>query len=181
MQCPNCQHEIRPGQLYCDNCGRDLGALQPAETASPADPINTPDPALPPEANPPVDEDGGGNTVVPPPANPVATKTQLIIKDGGATYDLPAGRETVVGRIDPLDGIYPDIDLTPHDPAVGVSRRHATFHEQGGQWFLKDHQSTNYTVVNRQRVNPDQDYLLTDGDEIRFGRVVATFRLRLDT
>ena len=76
-----------------------------------------------------------------------------------------------------LDGIYPDIDLTPHDPAVGVSRRHAIFHEQGGQWFLKDNQSTNYTVVNRQRLNPDQDYLLDDGDEIRFGRVVASFHI----
>ena len=202
MQCPNCQNEVRPGQLFCDNCGRDLSDLQAPATSDAPDPDNAASSA---EANPPSApaapvEDAAAEEppavqptpsvtaaeappvaqAAPPAAAPPVTPAagaQLIIKDGGATYDLPAGGEILVGRVDPLDGIYPDIDLTPHDPAVGVSRRHAIFHEQGGQWFLKDNQSTNYTVVNRQRLNPDQDYLLDDGDEIRFGRVVASFHI----
>ncbi len=59
---------------------------------------------------------------------------------------------------------------------VGVSRRHAQVHEQGGQWFIKDLGSTNYTVVNRQRAQPDQEVLLQNGDEIRFGRVMTHFQ-----
>lgn len=193
MQCPNCQNEVRPGQLFCDNCGRDLSDLQaPAasDAADPADAASSAD-ATPPSAPVAPLEDAAEAPSAAQPTSPVAAEAaaaapppvtpaagaQLVIKDGGATYDLPAGGEILVGRVDPLDGIYPDIDLTPHDQAVGVSRRHAIFHEQGGQWFLKDNQSTNYTVVNRQRLNPDQDYLLEDGDEIRFGRVVATFRV----
>ena len=153
MQCPNCQHVVRPGQPFCDHCGRDLSDLQTATTSAPLDQTNTP---------------GSAYANLPP--QPIATQAQLVIGDGSASYDLPAGDEVLIGHVDPIDGIYPDIDLTPHDPAAGVSRRHAIVHEQGGQWFLTDQHSTNYTVVNRQRLTPDQDYLLDDGDEIRFGQ-----------
>jgi hypothetical protein len=187
MQCPNCQNEVHPNQLFCDNCGRDLSDLQATVTSDATDPANVASnvDADPPPPSPPVAA-GAEDAAAAQPMTPVAppsskvTQAQLVIADGSASYDLPAGREILIGRVDPIDGIYPDIDLTPHDPAVGVSRRHATLHEQGGQWFLKDHQSTNYTIVNRQRLNPDQDYLLDDGDEIRFGRVVARFRLGIE-
>jgi pSer/pThr/pTyr-binding forkhead associated (FHA) protein len=100
-----------------------------------------------------------------------------VIKESGANLPLPRGKEIIVGRTDPIDGIFPDIDLTAHDPMTGVSRRHAAIHEQGGQWFIRDLNSTNYTVVNRQRVAVGQDFLIEPGDEIRFGRVVAVFQV----
>ena len=98
------------------------------------------------------------------------------MKEGGAAYALAPGRDILVGRTDPQDGVYPQIDLSPHDPGMYVSRRHALIHERGGQWFIRDHDSTNYTLVGRQRVPPQQDFLIEPGDEIRFGSVVATFQ-----
>ncbi len=102
---------------------------------------------------------------------------RLIVKDTGAVCSLPVGHDVIVGRTDPIDGIFPDVDLTPHDTLTGISRRHATLHEQGGQWFIRDLNSTNYTIVNRQRLQPDQDFLIEPGDEIRFGRLTMVFQI----
>jgi hypothetical protein len=151
MNCPNCRVEVLPGQLFCENCGFDLRSFMLPAAAAISSANRTP--------------------------CPDACDGMLQLKESGATFELPAGTTTVVGRVDPIDGIYPDIDLTPHDPAVVVSRRHAMIHEQAGQWYIRDLNSTNYTVVNRHRVNPDQDYLIEDNDEIRFGRVIAVFRI----
>ena len=175
MQCPDCKNEVLPGEPFCDHCGRSLSDLAQNPVDDAATQVTTP---------PVPDSLGASASVVAPPVQPdplpvsppTPTAAKLLIKDGRAAYDLPVGREIIIGRTDPLDGIYPDIDLTAHDAATGVSRRHAAIHEQGGQWFIKDLNSTNYTVVNRQRANPDQDFLLGDGDELRFGRVVTTFR-----
>jgi pSer/pThr/pTyr-binding forkhead associated (FHA) protein len=114
--------------------------------------------------------------VAPSPA-PAGAGPRLVVKDTGAVCPLPHGRDVIVGRIDPIDGIFPDVDLTPHDTLTGVSRRHAKLHEQGGQWFIRDLNSTNYTIVNRQRLQPDQDFLIEPGDEIRFGRLTMLFQV----
>lgn len=168
MQCPSCNNEVIPGEAFCDECGAALENLAPAQpTPPPSDPPQQPSAsAVAPPAEP---------AVSPPSPAPGPAAAKLIIN--GTTFDLAPSQLTVVGREDPIDGIYPDIDLTPHDQDVGVSRRHAELHEQGGQWYLKDLGSTNYTVVNRQRAQPEQEVLLQNGDEIRFGRVVAAFQI----
>lgn len=176
MNCPTCGTEFFPGQMFCDNCGGDLRSLQ----ATPL-PVVTPSPPVPvvEEVAPlPVIEPPPDPSLSPPlPFSPSPALTpRLVIKEGGATFPLPPGKELIVGRTDPIDGIFPDIDLTPHDTLTGVSRRHAAIHEQGGQWFVRDLNSTNYTVVNRQRLQPEQDFLIEAGDEIRFGRLVTHFQ-----
>lgn len=176
MNCPTCGNEILPGDPFCDNCGADLSALQAPPVVTPPQPV-VEEVVPPPIVEPP--------PVIPSDPAPVAPTTpptltasgpRLVIKEGGATFPLPPGKELIVGRTDPIDGIFPDIDLTPHDTLTGVSRRHAAIHEQGGQWFVRDLNSTNYTVVNRQRLQPEQDFLIEAGDEIRFGRLVTYFQ-----
>jgi pSer/pThr/pTyr-binding forkhead associated (FHA) protein len=108
---------------------------------------------------------------------PAGAGPRLVVKDTGAICPLPLGRDVVVGRTDPVDGIFPDVDLTSHDTLTGVSRRHARLHAQGGQWFIRDLNSTNYTIVNRQRLQPDQDFLIEPGDEIRFGLLTVVFQM----
>ncbi|MCB0021454.1 MAG: FHA domain-containing protein [Caldilinea sp.] len=178
MNCPTCGTEILPGDPFCDNCGADLRSQQPSSDPTPEPPV-VEDSAMRPgeQAASPV-EGQSQPTVVTPTTPPALTASgpRLVVKDDGATIPLAPGKELIVGRTDPIDGIFPDIDLTPHDTLTGVSRRHAAIHEQGGQWFVRDLNSTNYTVVNRQRLQPDQDFLIEAGDEIRFGRLVTHFQ-----
>ena len=162
MQCQNCGNQVTPGEAFCDNCGAALTV-----TPLPADP-----PAV--SATGVLAATSGAPAVFTPPP-PLSAK--LLIDSDGTAFDLVPGKPLLIGRLDPIDGIYPDIDLTPHDRDVGVSRRHAEVHEQGGQWFIKDLGSTNYTVVNRQRAQPDQEVLLQNGDAIRFGRTMTHFQI----
>ena len=53
----------------------------------------------------------------------------------------------------------------------GVSRRHARLVVQEGQRFLIDLNSTNFTFLNGEKLQPGRLYPLKPGDEIRFGLV----------
>jgi len=88
------------------------------------------------------------------------------------------GKEALVGREDPYSGVFPDIDLTPHGGEEGgVSRRHFKITLTGGQYMVEDLNSTNFTILNRQRLQPGVPMVLADGDEIRAGRVRLVFRV----
>lgn len=202
MQCPNCTNEVLAGEMFCENCGHalssvgdpplppvtpqpeiaqgDLAPPPPPVTPDPAqlvEPVQPPPPPVVPVMPPPPAVIEQEQPAVSPQIPEVSIQAQprMMLKDGSAEFKLKTGTEILVGRLEP-GLITPDIDLTPHDPDTGVSRRHAIIHEQGGQWFIKDHDSTNYTLVNRSRLTPHQDFLIEDGDEVRFGRVITTFR-----
>jgi len=109
---------------------------------------------------------------------PAPDGPRLVIADSGAEIPLPAGGEIFVGREDPVSGIYPQVDLTPHGGEEGgVSRQHARFIVEGGSYFVEDLDSTNFTFVNKQKLAPKTRQGVGDGDEIRFGRVTAVFRI----
>ncbi len=100
----------------------------------------------------------------------------LTVVASGAEIPLPTKEEILIGREDPISGIYPEVDLTPHGgEAGGVSRRHARLVFEGGEAFVEDLDSTNYTFVNRQRLVPKTRHPLNDGDELRCGRVALKF------
>jgi len=107
---------------------------------------------------------------------PVQPSGPRLISTDGTTISLPPQSELVVGREDPVSGIHPDIDMTPHGgEAGGVSRRHAILRQQGGQWTVTDLDSTNYTRVDGNRVAPNTDVPLHDGARLQFGRIQFEF------
>jgi len=161
--CIICGAELEPGDKYCSDCG----ALQPASAAlSPAAAGGTEAGAAPaPEPEPT------------PPAPP-AQGPRLVVAASGAEIPLPAKDEILIGREDPVSGIFPDVDLTPHGgDEGGVSRRHARIVVEGGVFYLVDLNSTNFTYLNKQRLAPDTRQPLKDGDEVRCGRVTLLFLL----
>jgi pSer/pThr/pTyr-binding forkhead associated (FHA) protein len=101
----------------------------------------------------------------------------LAVQDTNVRLPFPPGKtELVVGREDPVSGIFPAIDLTDHGgDEGGVSRKHARIFIQGIQVFIEDLNSTNYTYVNQQKLAPEHPHQLNDGDEIRLGRVKLDF------
>jgi len=83
--------------------------------------------------------------------------------------------DIVIGRYDTINDQYPDIDLTSFDAEnKGVSRRHSKFIYYNQVLRLEDLGSSNGTYINAQKLIPNQARLVRDGDEIRFGHIVAT-------
>jgi hypothetical protein len=152
--CPSCGSEVDEGDTFCSNCG---AVLQPSEPPPPAPAEEEPAPPAP---------------APPPPAGP-----RLVVVDSGAEIPLPAQDEVLIGREDPVSGIFPDVDLTPHGgEGGGVSRRHARLTAEGGNYFIEDLDSTNYSFVNKQKLAPKTRHPVGDGDEIRCGRVALVLR-----
>ena len=113
-------------------------------------------------------------------AVPVAAPAgpRLVVSASGAEIPLPAGDELFIGREDPISGIYPEVDLTPHGGEDGgVSRRHARIIIEGGNYFVEDLDSTNFTFVNKQKLAPKTRQQVNDGDEIRCGRVAMVLKV----
>jgi hypothetical protein len=147
VTCPACRAAVGAADEFCDNCGATLkGIPTMVEPAAATQPSATFD-AMP---------------VVP----------RLVVASSGAEIPLPAGSNILIGREDPISGIFPDIDLTPHGGEEGgVSRKHARIHVQNGGFVIEDLNSTNFTWVNQQRLTPGSPHPVQDGAELRFGRV----------
>ena len=84
------------------------------------------------------------------------------------------GELMVVGRQDPVLGIFPEINLA--DKTVG--RRHAYVRNQQGQYTVEDLNALNKTRLNGIILTPHEERTLKDGDILRFGSVEVRFELR---
>lgn len=88
---------------------------------------------------------------------------KLVARDG-TEYGLEQG-ETTIGRIE-------QSDITLHDPRV--SRRHAIIHVEGDRCSIEDLGSTNWTMVNGERIKGKRE--LQDWDEVVFADTRLIFR-----
>jgi len=178
LLCAQCGAVLEPDSNFCDNCGAPAQKTPPAYASQQppyaAQPASAHTQIMPPElwGTPPQ------QAAVAPSYTP-AIPARLIVQGTQFALPFPAGKtEWFVGRADPLEGIYPDIDLTNHGgDEMGVSRRHAQIYMQGNQFYVVDLRSTNHTYVNQQRLLPDVPQLLSHGDAVRFGRVKLNFYL----
>jgi serine/threonine protein kinase len=84
------------------------------------------------------------------------------------------GELMVVGRQDPVLGIFPEINLA--DKTVG--RRHAYLRNQHGQYTVEDLNALNKTRLNGVILTPHEERTLKDGDILRFGSVELRFEMR---
>jgi CRP-like cAMP-binding protein len=102
---------------------------------------------------------------------------RLVAVAGGEEFFLNRDAETTVGRVDPVTGIKPDVDLANLDTQRSVSRRHSKIvHEDGEFRVVEEIGTMNGTFVNGARIVTGQPVTIKDGDRIRFGLVDLTFR-----
>lgn len=150
-------HDNPDGSAFCDECGEPLSAVAATPAAAPV--------AAP----------SAGAMPMSAPAE--ITHPRLVVESDSAVFDLTGKTEVMIGREDPISNIYPDVDLTPHGGEEGgVSRLHAKLLINGGQYLVEDQNSTNFTYVNRQRLQPKTPSPIKDGDELRLGRVNLKFQ-----
>lgn len=186
LNCPSCGHINIAGSAFCENCGTQL--VQPSPVIQPP-PDQGQQPAGPPPAEPvpeqtPPAQPPTPQVVSPPTPPPVAHSPGFIsgyfmIQEANTTLHIPQGKQTIIiGREDPVSGIFPDIDLDQFGGQdAGVGRRHAQMFLQAGQLLIEDLDSVNGTVVNKQKIPSRQPHLIRDGDEIRLGKMVLIYHL----
>jgi CRP-like cAMP-binding protein len=103
---------------------------------------------------------------------------RLVPEAGGADFFLNEEGDTTVGRVDPVTGLRPDVDLTALDTQRSVSRRHAKIVRLGSEFeVVEDIGTMNGTFVNGRRIATGNPIRLRDGDKVRFGLVDLTFRV----
>lgn len=173
--CPNCQHPNIAGSAFCENCGTKLTQIAPAARPSPP-------PSPPPERTPvpeSLEETAIGAAAAPkvPESRLDHIPGRLVIPSEKVSIPIPSGVQSVVlGREDPVSGIFPDIDLDPHGGhEAGVGRRHAQLLLQNGQVLVEDLDSVNGTAVNKQKLEPRKPHPIHDGDELRLGKMILTY------
>lgn len=175
LHCAQCGRDNPPGSRFCGECGAPLTLAAPSAprvelSATPVEPtrpmLAAPEPVLPPSPTPPAP------TVEPPPF--------YFVSSSGAPIYFPPRPDKVwvVGREDPVSGIYPDVDLSPYDPERTVSRRHAEVAQTGAAVVLTSLTTTNWTKVNNAKIPVNRPVVLRDGDQIEFARCIVTFHTR---
>jgi hypothetical protein len=163
--CARCNTPIEPGASYCPSCGQVLPRSAPIGLAClQCAAINLP-----------------GTAYCEACGAALPLRPHLVVTNTGLRLPLFGGDQTAVtvGRSDALSGVTPDLDLEPYvGELAGLSRRHARLTWREGQCGIEDLNSVNWTYLNNQRLSPERPALLTDGDLLRLGNVLLTYRTR---
>ncbi len=95
-----------------------------------------------------------------------------LVHASGTEFPLPADREAVVGRLDPVTQLAPEVDLTPVDPQRSLSRRHAKIRSENGTYFVREEIGTsNGTWLDGAKLATGVEHPLRNGSRLRFGLV----------
>lgn len=184
-KCQTCGTQNRDGSQYCDECGATLMNIEDEKTnyqtqmseAPVYQSANVTSVGIPNilDAIKEAEKSLGRSE---PSAKGVHAVLTIERGDSiGKEFTL-ASDESLVGRWDADNGIFPDVDLDRHDPEAKVSRRHARILHKEGQYAIEDLGSTNGTFVNRgRRLIPGNAQLLKNGDEIIVGKTFLRFNI----
>lgn len=101
---------------------------------------------------------------------------RLVVTSPRGRWEQKLDRSSVrIGRRDPRQNHYPEVDLAEHDRGI-ASRNHAIIARDGDHYTLTDLGSTNGTVLNGVRLPPHQARRLHSGDRVKIGEVEIEFR-----
>jgi len=161
IACARCNFPVEPGASYCPGCGQALPG--PMGLACPqCAAINLP-----------------GTAYCETCGAALPLRPHLVVMNTGLRLSLFGGDQTAVtvGRSDALSGVTPDLDLEPYaSELAGLSRRHARLTLRDSQCWIEDLNSVNWTYLNNQRLAPERPAPLNDGDLLRLGNVLLTYR-----
>jgi hypothetical protein len=152
--CTRCGHENPDDSRFCAQCGAPLTRSGDGIPAVEATSIisggfeELPGPEVAEEAH------AGAVDALPP------GSALLVVKRGPN-----AGSRFLLDQDVTTAGRHPDSDIFLDD--VTVSRRHAEFRRDGGNFVVHDVGSLNGTYVNRQRID---GAALSGGDEVQIGK-----------
>jgi hypothetical protein len=120
-------------------------------------------------------------TIRPAASEPETTKVYAFLcyeKDGVEIQRFAiTKKDAIVGRIDPKRGFSPDIDLSPIDQKMSVSRQHARIRYEETFFYIEDLKSRNKTRLGELPLAPLKPELLRHGDVVHLGSVRLVFKV----
>ena len=165
INCGACGAVNPPGVAFCEDCGASLSDAPPAPVSQEITPPVSYDPA--PSVTP----------VAPPPPTPVASVGHArLIHTTGKEFPL-AKDNHLMGRRSPVDGIFPEVDLTDVDTESYISRKHARITRTPEGFFFEDLGSSNGSFHNGTRMQAHVQQPLKEGDSLRLGKTELQVRL----
>jgi CRP-like cAMP-binding protein len=145
--------------VAANRVAQDVLAGAPRHEMGSIQPIATPEPAA-----------------VAPAATAAAPRPRIVHVASGTEFVLPYDREVVVGRLDPVTQLAPEIDLTQLDPQRSLSRRHARLAWRGAQFAVREEIGTaNGTFVEGERLATGVERPLEHGTRLRFGLIDCVY------
>ena len=164
VTCGTCGAVNPAGESYCEDCGAALPGSSSAAPIPAATIADTPPPISPSVPSTPQQAAAAA----------VAGKPRLESTETGQNFVLSKD-ENLVGRRSPVDGIFPEVDLTEADKDSYISRRHGKvlMGEQGAVY--EDLGSANGSFHNGNRLQRGVQTQLTHGDSLRLGRTDLVF------
>ena len=158
VNCAACGAVNPAGVSFCEDCGASLTEQGHASS----EPVH------------PVSYDGATATAAPV-AAPGRTGARLILTNG---KELFLDKDTIlVGRRSPVDGIFPEVDLTDYDTEAYISRRHGRFTRQDSGLVYEDLGSSNGSFHNGTRLQGGVQTVLRDGDSLKLGKTEMLVRM----
>jgi serine/threonine protein kinase len=101
---------------------------------------------------------------------------RLLVQSPYRAWELKIERQPFrIGRRDPRQSHYPELDLAEHDRGI-ASRHHATIQRDGDYYTVTDLGSTNGTLLNGVLLAARVPQRLRQGDRIKVGEVEMEFR-----
>jgi ribosomal protein L37E len=162
---------------------RSHPVMQPAPSAVPPAPAAQPAAPVAADAGPTCERCGRVNKArarfcawcgAPLGARPAA---RLRLTSRRGSWEQKLDRPTMrIGRRDPRQQHYPEIDLAEHDRGI-ASRNHAVIQRDGDSYAIIDLGSTNGTFLNGARLVPNMPRQLRSGDRLKIGEVEMEFRV----
>ena len=164
IQCPNCKVMHPLNTLFCNECGEYLGRnSRDTETFASTSPSRVTASVEGDDELQRVERGTG--------ASGLSTIT-LIIGQAGHRVSVPLNKEILLGRLDPVNDSYLDVDLIEYGGLEqGVSRRHARIACQQDEIVIEDLGSVNGSSVNGEQLRPYLAHALKNGDVLQLGKM----------
>ena len=99
---------------------------------------------------------------------------KLIINATGREIEIQEGNN-LIGRWDPQEKSFPEIDLEEDDIDAKISRRHCVIQKNGDTYYIEDVGSLNGTYLNNVQLLEGDKTILRVGDEILIGKILLKF------
>ena len=176
--CPSCHAAFVTNTVFCTECGAYLPELKELHT----EPIETSQIPWPEDARPLFATD---TDLLDPDLLTIRLRISTVdsaSQNGNGREDWERELQIAMikpirlGRLDPKEGVYPEIDLTDAKKH-GVSREHVCLYRRGHAVEVEDLGSTNGTLLNGVRLKPYKPASLNHGDQLQLGEllIVVTF------